>query len=206
MNSYIINNPFQSQPSSSMVRNPRAIVTINDVIVKWVKINITTTQFYVADVFWIDIPFYGQDDSLDFNYWASGENYIVKIYIGFPPDPDSYTTQDLDLFLMGEVTDFELDPASAEMTLHGRDLSARLIDTPMTKSWYNFTASDIAIQLANLNDLTPRVTPTSQPVGTIFYGSQATALMNNNTQWSFLAGIARSINFVCFCEGEYLVF
>lgn len=203
---YTITNPFQSLPAASMVKNPRAIVTINDITVKYVKINITTTQFYVADVFWIEMPFYGQDPSLNFDYWASGESYEVKIYIGFPPDPTSFSTQDLELFLVGEVTDFELDPLSAIMTLHGRDLSARMIDTPITKSFYNFTASDVAIMFADLNDLIPKVTSTTQKVGSIFYGSQSTALINNTTQWSFLAALARTQNFVCFAQGEYLVF
>lgn len=205
MNNFNANDSLSLLEGKSVLRSPRAIVVINDIAVRWMDITITNNTFFVADLFRVEIPLNGQPAPIDFSYWASATLFTVHIYIGFPKDPQNYTTQDLDLLMSGDVTDFDLDPLRAIVTLHGRDLSSRLIDKKITKNYSNYLSSQLAQQFATDNNLTPIVTPTNTLVGTFFYNQQ-NLLANNTTQWDLLTFVAQQENFVCYVKGENLYY
>jgi phage protein D len=196
---------FSNRPFSVAGRQPRAIVTINDVQVYWEDIEVQTTTFYVADNYSITMPLNNQNAILDFNFWASEIDVIVKIYIGFPINPDSYGTADLSLFMVGDIDLINIDPLNGTIRLSGRDLTSRLIDTKTSNKYSSYSASQIATILAEKHGLTPIVTPTSGNVGTI-YNNMQTLMTKENTEWDLIAFLAQQNGFVVFVNGFNLYF
>lgn len=186
-------------------RSPRAIVQINGITVLWESITLITTYVYVASTYMVRLPLNDQPDPLDFNYWSMTGILTVKIYIGFPLDPNNYGTGDLDLMIVGDCTDFEIEPLTGYVTMHGRDLSSRLIDKKVTKTFGNFTTSQIIQQFADDNQLTPQVTPTKTVMGNLFYNQQF-FISNDSTQWDAIMTMARLDNFYAYVDGETLVY
>lgn len=189
----------------SEARNPRAIITINGVQVLWQDIEVTTTTFYMADTFRITLPLASQPALFSMNYWASTPQFMINIYIGFPPFGNLYSTADLQLFFVGIADDLELDPLAQTITFTGRDLTSLFIDTKTTQKFSNLTASTIATNFAMQHGLTPQVTATVGPVG-VFYQDANVTLTKQLTQWDLLTFLAQQQNFVVFVQQNTLVF
>lgn len=206
MSTFSASSPYAASiPSAQQARRPRAIVMLNDIQVKFYDLTLTTTTFYLADSFRVEMPTNGQDTDLDFNYWASADNFTFKIYIGFPPNPDSYTTSDLDLLLVGDADNMELDPGSSRIMFSGRDYTSKFIDNKTTEKFANQTASQIVTMFAQQQGLTPQVTATSTPVGT-YYSQQQVLLSSQISQWDLMTFLAQQENFVLFVQNENLIF
>lgn len=206
MKTFTSTNPFSANLlTANQLRQPRGIILINNVQVNWFDIEIMTTTFYLADSYHIQIPLNGQDPLLNLNYWSVTQTLNVQIYIGFPPDPNAFSVQDLDLFMVGDADEIDVDPLSATIRISGRDLTSRLIDTKTTQKFSNQTASSIAIQFANEHGLTPQVTNTTTIVGN-FYQTQQTLMTNEYTEWDLLTFLAQQEDFVCFVNKNTLIF
>lgn len=185
-------------------RKPRAIVRINDIQVNFIDIEIRSGAPYTADTYFLEIPL-NEQSSLDLSYFASTEKFSVKIYVGFPNDVDLFTISDLQLMIQGESNDVEINPSEGLVSISGRDLSSRLIDKKVTKSFSNITASELAIEFANDNNLKPEVVKTDEILGTFLQTAQ-TYTANNTTQWDMLVQAAMYNNFNVFVKGESLFF
>lgn len=196
---------YAQQPFNAQARQPRAIVTINGISVYFIEIEIQTTTFSIADNYSIVLPLNGQDKKLDLNFWASEIDMLVKIYVGFPINPNSYGTNDLDLLIVGDVDLMEIDPLQATVTISGRDLTSRLIDTKSSKKYANYSASQIATILAQKHGLTPVVTPTAGNVGTIYNNLQV-IMTKEITEWDLITFLAGQYGYVVFVNGESLYF
>jgi len=192
-------------PASSQSRQPRGIVLINNMPVMWTDIEVTTTTFYMSDSFRIEIPLNQQPIPFNFDYWVSTPKFTVKIYIGFPNDPSIFTTQDLDLIILGDADEVEVDPLGARVLLSGRDYTSKFIDIKTTEKFPGKTSSYIVTQFANTAGLNPVVTPTTTVVGT-FYDTQQTLLSRTVTQWDLMTFLAQQENFVLFVQKDNLVF
>lgn len=199
-------NPFNNfLPASNQLRQPRGIVVINDQPVKWVHIETTTTTFYMSDRFSIELPLNGQMSPFNLDYWTSTPQFTVKIYIGFPDNPDVYSTQDLDLMIIGDADSVQIDVLSSRVMLTGRDYTSKFIDNRTTEKFPSKTSSYIVTQFANQQGLNPVVTPTKTIVGT-FYQTQQTLLSKEVTQWDLMTFLAQNENFVLFVSNNDLVF
>lgn len=191
--------------NQSISRSPRAIVTLNGTQVQWESLSITTNTFYVADKFSIVLGKTNQPSNIDNNFWSSQNSISVAIYLGFPKNPDVYSTADLDLFITGDADGIVDDFCDRRVTLSGRDFSARMIDTKITQKFSNQTASQIAIMFAKEHGLNPVVTNTSTPVGT-YYEQQQVLLAHETTEWDLLTFLAQNENFVVFVNNNDLIF
>ena len=199
-------NPYAvTNTAAAQARSPRAAVVINGIQVRFYDLNVMTTTFYLADTFRIELPLNGQDQALNMDYWASVDTFSVKIYIGFPPDPNAYSTSDLDLFMQGDADDMQLDPGSARVLLSGRDLTASFIDNKTTQKFSNQTSSQIVTMFAQQQGLKTQITPTSTLVGT-YYSQQQVMLTDEITQWDLMVFLAQQEDFVLFVQGDTLVF
>ncbi len=196
---------FSPFPYISQLRQPRAIVTVNDISVYWTDIEIQTTTFYVADNYSVTLPLYKQNPKLDLNYWSSTVDMTVKIYVGFPLNPNSYSAADLELFMVGDVDLMDLDPLKATITLSGRDLTSRLIDTKTSEKYATYTASQVATLLAQKHGLNPVVTETTGSVGVIYNNLQV-LLTKEVTEWDLITFLAQQSGFVVFVNGQDLHF
>lgn len=186
-------------------RTPRAIVTINGSRIKWDDLTVDSTTFYLADTFHVEFPLNGQDNIFSLDYWASTETFLVKIYIGFPADPDSYTTDDLELMIQGNADDIQVDLGSARVGISGRDLASSFIDNKTTEKFSNQTSSQIVEMFAKQYSLKTRVKPTSTLVGS-YYSQQQVMLSSEITQWDLMVFLAQQEDYVLFVEGDTLVF
>lgn len=197
--------PSSYLPYGENARQPRAIVTINGVQVNWTRIEVTTTTFYQADNYRIELPLNNQPAGFDLNYWSGASPLSIYIYIGFPPDPNYFSTNDLDLMIVGDVDELDVDPLTTNITIGGRDLTSRFIDNKTTQKFSNSTSSAVATFLAQENGLTPQVTETFTRVGT-FYQTNQTLLTRAYTQWDLLTFLAQQEDFVVFVQNTNLIF
>jgi hypothetical protein len=200
---------FQPLPYAQRLRQPRAIVTINGAPILWEDIRVQTTTFFMADNYNVSLPLYGQSSQFSPDFWSSVTDLTVKIYIGFPVNPMAYTIDDLELFLTGTADLINVDLITARVNLNGRDLSSRLIDKKTSKIYPNQTASNIAIMLANENNLKSFVTPTSGNVGRFFKNFPTNAqnlLTREITQWDLLTFLAQQSGFIAFVKNDELHF
>lgn len=194
-------SPFNNFPNATQLRQPRGIVVINDMTLLWMEIEVTTTTFYIADSYRITMPIKGQPVGFNLAYLASQVPLTVKIYVGFPSNPDSYQTSELDLIMVGDVDKMDVNPLNQTVTFSGRDLTSRLIDTKTYAKYPNQTASSIATMLAQEHGLTPVVTPTTEKAG-IFYKYYNTLMSKETTEWDLLCSLAQAQpeRFVVFIE------
>lgn len=206
MSNFVATDPYSiTSPAGKQARQPRAVVMINGVQVKWYEMTVITTTFYYADSFRIELPLNGQDKTLSMDYWSVTDEFAVKIYIGFPSDPDAYSTSDLELFMQGNVDDMELDPAGARILLSGRDYTSLFIDNKTTQKFSNQTSSNIVAMFAEQQGVKTKITPTSTMVGT-YYSQQQVILSSEITQWDLMVFLAQQEDFVLFMSGDTLVF
>lgn len=186
-------------------RKPQGIVTINDQIVNWTEIVITTETYYTADNYMIELPLSGQSIPFSLDYWASSPIFTVKIYLGIPENPLIYGINDLELMMVGDCDDIDIDIVTGKITITGRDLTSRLIDTKTTQKFSSLTSSAIATKFANEHNLNPVVTPTKTQVG-VYYNFYQTILTRQTTEWDVLTFLAQQENFIVYVSGNDLVF
>jgi len=112
--------------------------------------------------------------------------------------------------LTGQIDNIRVDLLKNTATLSGRDLSARLIDTEITETFANQTASQIAVTIAARHQLAANVTATKTPVGQYYELDHArTALglhARMTTEWNLLSALAEAENFVLSVTGTTLNF
>jgi len=194
------------QTNLDQARSPRALIMINGIRCWYIDIEVTTNQFYVCDTFYLKIPL-NMDPNPNLDYWSKASSLEVKIYIGFPSNPSSYSTDDLDLMIVGYCTDFNIDPVSGIITIHGRDLLSLFMDKKLTKNFANMSHSQAVAQLVSSNQLNSRIVPTdiNNKVGNFFF-NQNMALLNNTTQWDLIMSLAQLDQYVAFMDGETFVY
>ena len=200
-------SPFSSTlTTGEQLRQPRAVVVINGFYVLWVDITITTTTFYVADSYSVEIPLYGQPTGFNMAYLSKQAALNIKIYIGFPDNPDAFTAEQLDLLIVGDCDEMTLDPLNATVTFTGRDLTSRFIDTKTYSYYPNQSASNIATLLAQEHGLgTSKIIATQGDVGT-FYTRQNTLMTKETTEWDLLTFLAQQYNYAVYVQQNDLVF
>lgn len=197
--------PFNKTPNANQLRQPRAIVMINNIRVLYLNIEVVTTTFYRADEFHVVIPLAGQPAQLTTAYLLTTVPMRVQIYIGFPADPNNFTPADLKLMITGNIDKLELDPCNRTATFSGRDLTSLFIDNKTYSKYSNQTSSTIVSNLAKQAGLTPVVTPTKTLAGT-YYANQNTLLTKETTQWDLMCFLAQQEGFVIYVVGTELFF
>lgn len=96
--------------------------------------------------------------------------------------------------LTGQIDNVAIDFSRGESIVSGRDLAGRLIDTEVTESYANQTASDIAAIYAAAAGLAAEVTSTSTPVGQYYELAHVRTGLGlhgrHPTRWDLLASLA----------------
>ena len=101
--------------------------------------------------------------------------------------------------LSGLVETVRFDLARGVAVLQGRDETALLIDTEISQSFVNQTASDVALAVAQAHGLAANVTPTQTLIGQYYQIDHARSALTvgarASTQWSLLCGLAEVAGF-----------
>jgi phage protein D len=96
--------------------------------------------------------------------------------------------------LLGNADKISVDSRENEITVEGRDLTARFIDSQIQQSFENQTSSDVATHLASRHNLTPNVTATTSLIGRDFQSNYVRTLLgqhaSNMTEWDLLIRLA----------------
>ena len=130
---------------------------------------------------------------------------LQTLTIGIAVSDDGYVT-----LLTGQIDNIRLDLLANTAILAGRDLSARLIDTEISETYANQTASQIATSIAARHGLTPNVTATTTPVGQYYELDHARSALSvhsrTGTEWNMLVVLAQAENFILSVTGTTLNF
>jgi phage protein D len=191
--------------AESSARQPRASVSINGIDVKWIDWETDTNNYYMADTFRVTLPIQTLPFNLSANYFSGAPEVIVEIKAGFPPFPDVFSSVGLDTIIVGQTDDITFEPDKGLITLSGRDLTARFIDTKTTDKFQNLTSSQVVTQLAKKHKLTPVVTKTTIKTGK-YYEIDHVKMTNAQTEWNLLTTLANEENFDVFVSGYNLYF
>jgi phage protein D len=202
MESWIMLNTL---PVKAANRIPKGLVFINGELMAWTDFRVTTTTFYQADTFDINLPLNGQKPGFGKDYFSSTPAMLIEIYAGFPSNPKNFSKSDLYNLITAQVDDVEVSEDQTSVNLIGRDLTAKFIDSKTTEKFENMPASQIATLLAQRAGLTPVVTPTTVKAG-YFYGIDHARMTNEQSEWDLLTYLAQESNFVVYVQGQSLFF
>ncbi len=112
--------------------------------------------------------------------------------------------------LTGQIDHVRVDLLKNTATVTGRDFSARLIDTEISATFANQTASQIAVAIAARHGLTPNVTATATPVGQYYELDHARSALGLHsragTEWNLLSWLALIEDFALSVTGTTLNF
>ena len=112
--------------------------------------------------------------------------------------------------ILGRPDSIQLDPIGGTLSVEGRDLAALLIEAPLSETFINRTAREIAQTLAARHGLQPHVEPTAATVGRSDASGRGQLALHQfarcTTEWDLLATLARAEGFDLFLAGEALHF
>ncbi len=141
--------------SSNSLRTPRLQVLANGAPMSApLGADIFTNNHSAADRFRLTAHL----TQTDLATWSATSEALLDIQISL--DGQSWTS-----LIQGQVDQLQIDPRAMRLTLEGRDLTSRLIETRTQETFANQTSSEIAQTLAARHSLTADVTATSTPVG-----------------------------------------
>lgn len=197
-------------PLPSQTRTPRALITVNGTVIRELEsIEYIENNYYQPDSFRIRMPLYSlQESGINIEYWQSQAAILVEIFIGFPSNPLSYGTSDLQSMVLGAINDLStvpFDNGQGYVEFDGFDLSKKFIDNKTTLKYPNQTSSEIVTTLAQNEGLTPIVTPTSTPVS-YYYTQDYVQLGNSLTEWDLITFLAQKEGFQAFVRGQSFYF
>lgn len=195
-------------PLVSQARNPRALIKINDIVVREVEyIEYVENNFYLSDSFHAKMPLYNIQEAINIEYWLSQPAILVELFAGFPQNPLIYGINDLQSLILGGINNLQIRvfDSGGYVEFDGFDLSKKFVDNKTTEKYPNLVASDIVIKIANNRGLTPVVTKTTTPVG-YYYTQDYVQLQSEVSEWDLLVYLAQKEGFQVFVRGKNLYF
>jgi phage protein D len=112
--------------------------------------------------------------------------------------------------ITGPVDRIDVDPSRGEVSVEGRDFTARFIEARIRQNFENQTSSQIALTLAARRGLVPAVVPTTALVGRDFQNDYARTTLDQHarvtTEWDLLVRLAELEGFDVWIEGQSLYF
>jgi prophage tail gpP-like protein len=165
--------------------------------------NITTNNYFSSDHFALTFAL-GSSVLDDLASWAGLSDPYVEVTYSeskFAVVTDS---------ISGMADSLVADPISGTVSIEGRDLSARLIDSYLQRDFVNQTASEIVETIAGQHGLVAQATATSGNVGR-YFGDGYTKLSLGQfsrfrSNWDLVVQLARERNFDVFVQGTTLIF
>jgi phage protein D len=172
----------------------------------WESWEVENNAFRAADSFAISFATARLAPGFRPDWFGAQAAITAEIFASAEPvGPGDYQPSLADRLVLGLVDDITFDPLRGTLTLTGRDLTARLIDTRVSSGYLNQTSSQIATVLAESHGLTPVITETSTPIGT-FYSQNHISLTQQRSEWDILTELAGFENFDAFVLGDELHF
>jgi phage protein D len=199
---------------------PEAALLPNDAVIPWraprlrllangtqitgvIDAEVRSNNHYGADRFSAAVAL-GTDPSAPAGFWASQTD--IQVDVQFSLDGGA-SFQSL---IVGAVDSVAIDPIIGHIQIHGRDLTAGLIEARTQETFANRTASEIATILASRHQLVPVITQTTTPVGRYYQSEHDRITLGQfsraTTEWDLLVFLARQEGFDVFVQGQELHF
>jgi phage protein D len=192
---------------SSQGRKPRYVVKIGGKLTLPLSLQTVNNAHFQCDTFSVGLEAWGQPDGFGLDYWdGAGDTQVEILFgtLGQDDDPDAIPS-DLSSLLIGNVDDVDVNLDSGRLTITGRDLTARFIDTKVAQTWPDHTASQIVEDLCGQVGITPNITATKTPVGKYQNGAYA-AQRRDIPMWDLITFLAEQEGFDAFVTGSTLYF
>jgi hypothetical protein len=189
-------------------RAPRSILMVGDKMLKWTSWTIEHSGVYEVGTIHVTVAAPYED----WSWWYMQTEICVEVYVGFPPNRASYSTDDLTSLMIARIDDMSLDPATMTLTLTGRDLAARFVDKKISGDFRNLTSSQVVQKVFNdmsaadeLQGMTANIDPTNTPIGS-FSSADVVQLQKQTTAWTLMTFLAQRETMQCFVLGKVLYF
>lgn len=195
---------------TSSGRRPRGIVKIGGQMAAFIDFEVEQKGYFAADTFKVELEAWNQPagfPNFEVPFWDDVKTVQLECLMGY------LTTQqdvgaipsNLTSLVMGQVDTAEIDPLKGTITLTGRDLTGKLIDTRTSDRWPDQTSSQIVTTLANQVGLTPQVTATKTPAGQ-YYNNAYSQLAREIPMWDLICLLAQHEGFDAYVKGTTLYF
>jgi hypothetical protein len=139
------------------------------------------------------------------NWFSQQTDMYVELFMGIPPNPSNWVTDDLKSWIYGQTDKIEYDPIAGTISVHGRDLTRVFIDAKTTEKFQNKTSSQVATILAARHGLTAQVVATKTPIGKL-YEIDHEHMNDAQTEWDILTHLARIEQYAVYVRGKTLHF
>lgn len=193
-------------PTPQIVRQPRGIVKLNDeVVTGWISIEVDNNRYRSADTFRVEFSIVDMPKSKGLDWFSTQETMQIEIFMGIPANPAKFSETDLDNMIYGDVDDITYHPAEGTIELHGRDWTARLIDTKTSEHFKNKTSSEIVTALAARHNMVAKVTKTTKKAGE-YYQIDHDSTTQEQSEWDLLCQLAEYEGFLVYVKGKELHF
>jgi len=142
-----------------------------------------------------------ENSSIGYFLALSGQQVMIEIAAGL----SGYNT-----LIIGLVELIEIDLSTNLATLAGRDLTAALIDTEISTTYENQTASEIVQTIAERHQLTPAISETPGLVGQYYELDYVKTILSaqtrGGTEWNLLIALAQLQDAYVWISGTTLHF
>ena len=194
--------------AASSSKIPCPIVFVGGVrVIGLLSYSVDDNRFYQANTFNFVLALADQVAPYDANWWSDQTSVAVEIYGGYPSNPLKYTKADLTLEISGNSDDIEMDFSAQTITITGRDLTSKLIDTKRAESFITepLQPSNVVQQIAASVGLQTSIVPTSLSVGA--YTQIVKSIVESNaTLWDIVCKLAQIVDYVAYVQGNTLYF
>ena len=182
------------------IRNPTFQVIGNaSPIAGAISCTVTSNNYYHCDTFSIDFA----ASASDAGWWDVDPPLVLDIQA-------AVTDGSFGSLIIGEVDKITLSIDAGVVSMEGRDLSARLIETKTQEAFTNKTASEVASILAQRHGLSANVTQTSTLVGRYYAQDHSRVTLDQfsktQTEWDLLTALAQFEDFDLYMTGTTLNF
>lgn len=160
-----------------------------------------------ADTFNITLSISALESPHTLEWFADQSIITAQIYAKADvQDPENYSPDDSDNLIYGEVDDVSIDIVHGKISLHGRDLTAKFIDTKSSEHFANKTSSQIAELLADRHGLgKSKITKTTKLAGS-YYQIDHDSTTQMQSEWDLLSFLADQEGFLVYVTGKDLYF
>jgi phage protein D len=179
-------------------RVPMGVVLINGTQVPWESWRVSNNGFFRADTFDVVLPLTTLPQGLRVSDLSNMNQIMVEVRLSV--DGSSPTS-----LILGLVEPFEVNWPHGEITLTGKDLSTKFLNTKTASSFQNQTSSQVIEQLAASQGLTANAQATTTPIGK-YYQIDHNKLTAGTTQWDLITYLAQKEDFYAWVSGTTLNF
>ena len=196
---------------------PRSIVRFDGYEVWFNSWSVDLSEANQADDFTVELPFrltrnqsqpwYLMNTPEFPSHLLTKSDILVEIFVGYPPNPDNFSTADLTRLMFGYVDSVELRGSGSgeQVTVRGRNMTKLLIDAKTTEDFRNSTSSKIAEMIAMRHGFKTAITPTYTVVGT-YFNEDSVEIAHEQSEWDLLNYLAEKEGFELRMRNDTLVF